>query len=242
MSDKGEAMRICFLGSEERRAILQSFASPGTQVERLLDFTPSVKRPATIESAYDEYLSVPHTLQLVVEAARRGYEAVVTGCFGDPGIDAARELVSIPVIGPGEACLHTASMLGGLFSIITVEEGMIRASREQVHKAGLDYHLASIVGLGAGVMEIRKAEDSLYRRLLALAQRCLKEDGADVVVIGCASMSYSFADRLGSDLPVPVLHAPRVALRMAEMLVGAGLSHSKKAYPAPPNLGSEVMI
>jgi allantoin racemase len=234
-------MRICFLGTEERRAILQSFASAGVQVERLTDFTPTVKRPATIESSYDEYLSVPHTLQLVGEAARRRYDAVITGCFGDPGVDAARELVSIPVIGPGEACLHTASMLG-TFSIITVGDGTIRPVREQVHKAGVDVHLASIACLGAGVMEIRKAEDSLYARLLALAQRCLKEDGADVIVIGCASMSYSFADRLAADLPVPVLHAPRVALRVAEMLVGARLSHSKKAYPTPPNLGSENMI
>jgi allantoin racemase len=235
-------MRICFLGTEERRAILQSFASPGTQVERLADFTPTIKRPATIESTYDEYMSVPHTLQLVAEAARRGYDAVVTGCFGDPGVDAARELVKIPVIGPGEACLHAASMLGGTFSIITVGDGTVRSSREQVHKAGLDYHLASIACLGAGVMEIRKAEDSLYQRLLALAQHCLADDGADVIVIGCASMSYAFADRLAGDLPVPVLHAPRVALRVAEMLVGARLSHSKKAFPTPPNLGRETFI
>lgn len=234
-------MRICFLGSEERRVILQSFASSGVQVERLTDFTPSVKRPAVIESSYDEYMSVPHTLQLVSEAARRGFDAVITGCFGDPGIDAARELVSIPVIGPGEACLHTAAMLGGQFSIITVG-GIVRPVRDQVHKAGVMGQLASIACLGAGVFEIRRAEDSLYQRLLATARQCLEKDGADVIVIGCASMSYAFADRLAGDLPVPVLHAPRVALRTAEMLVGARLSHSKKAYPTPPNLGKEVLI
>jgi allantoin racemase len=235
-------MRICFLGTEERRAILQSFASAGVQVERLADFTPTVRRPATIESSYDEYMSVPHTLQLVAEAAQRGYDAVVTGCFGDPGIDAARELVTIPVIGPGEACLHTAAMLGGVFSVVTVGDATVRPVRDQVHKAGLAGRLASIACLGAGVMEIRKAEESLYQRLLVMARRCVEADGADVIVIGCASMSYAFADRLAADLPVPVLHAPRVALRVAEMLVGARLSHSKKGYPTPPNLGAEVLI
>ena len=153
-----------------------------------------------------------------------------------------RELVTIPVIGPGEACLHTASMLGGVFSVITVGEATVRPVREQVHKAGLDYHLASIGCLGAGVMEIRQASDELYARLLTLARRCLDVDGADVIVIGCASMSYAFADRLAGELPVPVLHAPRVALRTAELLVGAHLSHSKKAYPSPPNLGAEILI
>lgn len=234
-------MKICFLGSEERRAILQTFASSGVQVERIPDFTPSVRRPAVIESSYDEYMSVPHTLQMVSEAERRSYDAVITGCFGDPGVDAARELVSIPVIGPGEACLHTAAMLGGQFSIITIG-GIARPVRDQVLKAGVVGQLASIACLGAGVFEIRRAEEGLYQRLLTTARQCLDRDGADVIVIGCASMSYAFADRLAGDVPVPILHAPRVALRVAEMLVGARLSHSKKAYPVPPNLGREVLL
>src|SRR5688572_9120581 len=98
-------MRLCFLGGEERRRYLQAAAAPGTRVECITDFTPSAGRPQTIESAYEEYLLAPWTMEMAVEAERRGYDAVITGCFADPGVDGCRELVRIPVIGPGEAAM-----------------------------------------------------------------------------------------------------------------------------------------
>jgi hypothetical protein len=39
-------------------------------------------------------------LQAAVQAEREGYEGIITGCAGDPGLDAARELVRIPVVNP----------------------------------------------------------------------------------------------------------------------------------------------
>ena len=63
------------------------------------DFSPAAGRPETIESLYDEALLAPWTVEMTVEAERRGYNAVLTGCVGDPGVEAAREMVRIPVIG-----------------------------------------------------------------------------------------------------------------------------------------------
>ena len=59
--------------------------------------------PASIESMYEEYLSIPATARRAVELEQEGWEALILGCYGDPGLDALRELVSIPVVGPGEA-------------------------------------------------------------------------------------------------------------------------------------------
>ena len=87
------------LGAREvdrRHAILQRLAAPGTDV----DIVDVPEGPGSIESAYEEYLSVPGTLRHVQEAARQGYAGAIIGCFGDPGLDAARELVEMPVIGP----------------------------------------------------------------------------------------------------------------------------------------------
>mgnify|MGYP003320815669 CR=1 FL=1 len=42
--------------------------------------------------------------------------------MGDPGLQGARECVSIPVIGPCETAMHFASMLGHKFSVLTVLE------------------------------------------------------------------------------------------------------------------------
>lgn len=232
-------MRICYLGIEERRRYLQEAAAPGTTVERLTDFTPKNPKPVSIESLYEEYLSAPQLFELVQEAEKRGYDAVLTGCFGDPGVDAARELVKIPVIGPGEASIHTAAMLGYKFSIISPMESTVRPTYMQVVKAGLERRLASIPSLDVAVTEIREAKDSTYRKLLHLAGACIKQDGADVVVLGCASICFAFGDRLAAELEVPVVNALKLSLKIAEMLVGCGLTHSKIAYPIPPKLASQ---
>lgn len=232
-------MRLCFLGNEARREYLQQAASQGTRVERL-DFEPSVGRPETIESMYEEYLLVPWTLQMVVEAERRGYDAVITGCFADPGIDACREMVRIPVIGPGEAAIHTAAMLGDCFSVLTPVESTIRPTIRQVERLGLASRLASVRPLDIPVADIRSGHRSTLERSVGLCRACAQEDRADVVVLGCGSLAHVFGDRLGETLDFPVINPLKLSVRAAEMLVGAGLTHSNRAYPTPPKLGRDV--
>ncbi|MCK7495875.1 MAG: aspartate/glutamate racemase family protein [Comamonadaceae bacterium] len=40
-------------------------------------------------------------------------------CFGDPGLDAAREATARPVLGIAEAAFHAAAMLATGFSVVT---------------------------------------------------------------------------------------------------------------------------
>ena len=48
--------------------------------------------------------------------------------------------------------------------------------------------------------------------------------------------SGSAADAVASELGVPVLNPAKVALKYAEALVGARLTHSRRAYRTPPKL------
>ena len=77
--------------------------------------------PASIESHYDEALSVPGLLEEIARAQAGGPAAdgFVIACFGDPGLDAARELADGPVVGIAEAAMHAASFLGRGFSVVT---------------------------------------------------------------------------------------------------------------------------
>ena len=65
--------------------------------------------PASIESHYDEALSVPGLLSEIASSPADGY---VIACFGDPGLEAARELAASPVIGIAEAAMRTAAAPG----------------------------------------------------------------------------------------------------------------------------------
>jgi allantoin racemase len=224
-------MRLCYLGGEERRRYLQDAASPGVRVERLTDYEASVPRPDTIESLYDEALLAPWTVEMCIEAERRGYDAVVTGCAGDPGVEAAREQVRIPVIGPGEASFYAAAMLGYTFAVLSPLDSTVRPTWSLVRHVGLRERCVAVRAVNCSVTELRSGGSDVMSKLLAVARRCIDEDGADVLVLACASMSHVFGDALAAALPVPVVNVLRVSVRMAEMLVGSRLTHSKVAYP-----------
>src|SRR5207245_6707666 len=87
-------------------------------------------------------LSIPGTLVQVQEAARAGYAGAIIGCFGDPGLDAARELVEMPVVGPAEASMLMACTLGHRFSVISVLESVVPSLRHLAHRVGVSEKLA----------------------------------------------------------------------------------------------------
>src|SRR3954452_17197230 len=89
-------------------ASARAVAGPGTTVEAVT----SSMGPASIESHYDEALAVPGLLAAVADGERSGADGYVVACFGDPGLDAAREIAAGPVVGIAEAAMHAATLLG----------------------------------------------------------------------------------------------------------------------------------
>src|ERR671919_162176 len=126
---------------DRRRSHLQDWAFPGTEV----GIRETSDGPASIESAYEEYLSIPDSLQLAASAESDGYDAIVLGCFGDPGLDGFREILSIPIVGPCEASMLVAAQLGHRFGIVTVLDSVVEPLRRLVRIAGLDSRLATLV-------------------------------------------------------------------------------------------------
>jgi len=91
-------------------------ASPDTELSVVhLD-----QGPASIESRYEAALAAPDVVRKAIEAEKDGMDAVVSNCMDDPGVEAAREMVSIPVIGPAQTSMHIATMLGHRFSVVGV--------------------------------------------------------------------------------------------------------------------------
>lgn len=224
-------MRLCLVGSSERAEYLQSHASSGVTVEA----RAPRGGPETIESMTDEYAYIPGVLDVVRLAETDGFDGVITGCFGDPGIDAARELVAIPVLAPGETSMLAACMLGHSFSIVTVLDSVVRPLKRLAQAVGVSDKLASVRVIGVPVMTVRTEHDRVFQMAIAACRRVVEEDDADVIVMGCGSLSF-YAAELAAEVGVPVINPLLTSLRAAEMLVGAGLTHSKRAYPAPPKV------
>lgn len=232
-------MRISFLGSDERLEYLRAHAAPGVELDNLADYESPFRHPPSVESRMDELLLAQWYIDLAIESERRGFDAVITACFGDPGVDAARERVRIPVIAPGETALLTARMLSHHFSVITPLAETLPLAREQVAKLGLQHSVASVRPFGASIEEIRRGDEALVARLKQFVADLVEEDGAELIVNGCASLSL-LVESLALELPVPVINSVLLSLKAAEMLVGAGLTHSPITFPMPPKLARQA--
>ncbi|MBW2056829.1 MAG: hypothetical protein JRH07_15560 [Deltaproteobacteria bacterium] len=121
--------------------------------------------PLSIEGAYDSYLAAREVLGEVLKDRER-YDAYVIACFGDVGLDGAREVVDVPVIGICEAALHVASMLAPRFSILTVIPRVIVLNRQLVNKYGFECHLASIRATDLPVEEFARDAAAAQKALL----------------------------------------------------------------------------
>lgn len=216
-----------------REALLNSWAFQGTTVS-VVDVPTG---PASIESAYEEALCVPATIDLIMKCERDGFDAAIIGCFGDPGLEAARELATIPVVGPCESSLLLAAGLGHKFSVLTVFDSLIAGQELLAHKAGVAAKLASVRATGIPVLDLMKDFEFTKRRLIEVADVCVKQDRADSFLFGCMTMSFlDLADEISAAVGAPAVNAGKAALKHAEMLVSMGLAHSKKAYPMPAKM------
>jgi allantoin racemase len=194
--------------------------------------------PASIESTYEAALAAPQVVARIVEAEKEGVDAVISNCMDDPGVEAAREKVAIPVIGPAETSMHFAAMLGHRFSIIGVSEADERPFRDHARRAGLEDRLASVRAINIPVLELEDRDRTLSA-LVEQSVKAVREDGAHIIIFGCTGMA-GMAQRVEDGLreqgitDVPVIDPAKLALKIAETLADMGLSHSKRTYPTPP--------
>lgn len=214
---------------DEREKMLSAYAWLGTEIS--VDCIDG--GPESIESSYDEVLACPYIVEKAIKAETEGYEAIIIYCGSDPAVSAVREVVDIPVIGPGKASKLIASDLGYKFSVLTVLDSCIVRDREAVYEKGFKAEkLASVRAIGIPVSNIR---DNLAESLTALCQagqKCI-EDGAECIVLSCLGMA-GLGEKLQEFLGIPVLDPAGIAVQYAQMLVKLNLSQSRIAYPKPP--------
>lgn len=224
------------LGEEElerRKNILQGNAGKDTVV----DITDIEEGPSSIESAYEEYLSIPGTVERVIQAEKEGYDGIILGCFGDPGLDAIKEMVKILVVGPGETSMLTAAMLGHRFSIVTVMDSVIPSLEKLAKIVGVDRKLASVRSVDIPVLDLIKDAEATKKKIMEEADKAIEHDRADAVILGCMSMAFmDISEDIQEKLGIPVINPAFVSLKVLEALINSRLSHSKKAFPYPPKL------
>lgn len=214
---------------DSREEMLSAYAWPGTEIS--VDCI--LGGPESIESAYDEVLASPYVIEMALQAEKEGFDAVIVYCGSDPAVDAAREVVNIPVVGPGKASKLVASDLGYRFSVLTVLESCVVRDREAVYEKGFSHErLASVRAIGIPVSNVRDDMDRSLKALIEAGKKCIS-DGADCIVLSCLGMA-GMGEKLQKELGIPVLDPAPIAIQYAQTLVKLGLSQSRMAFPVPP--------
>ena len=166
-----------------------------------------------------------------IKAEQEGYDAIVIYCFSDVGIDAVRENVRIPVIGPGETSLCAASLLCSRFVVITTESANIPRTYRRLMRNGIAREkMTSVRALDIPIGELRADPGATARYLKQVCEKAVREEQADGVILGCLGMA-GYGEMLEKELPVKVIDPAFIAPAYAEMSVRLGLVHATAVYP-----------
>ena len=209
-------------------ACARAVAAPGTEITGVT----SEFGPPSIESHYDEAMSVPGLLAAVQRGEAHGVDGYVIACFGDPGLDAAREAASGPVIGIAEAAMHTASHLGRGFSVVTTLGRTMGRAADLAEHYGMHRFCRGIHACEIAVLDLETDPDA--RKIITEACRdAMEADDSDAIVLGCAGMADMCA-AISAELGVPVIDGVTAATLTVQSLIALGLRTSKRGEFATP--------
>jgi allantoin racemase len=176
-----------------------------------------------------------------IQAEREGYDAAVPLGTLDLGVDGGRSLVDIPIVGPCEAMFHVAAQLGDRFGVICYHESVIPRQITQTRCYGMEPWIAGRRASGFKLKDIGANKDAMMKNFIAAARSLIEEDGADVILAHGITQCpvHLKPEPLSAELGVPVVEGIGAPIRMAAMLAGLGLKHSRRRWPkshAKPNV------
>ncbi|MBM3344046.1 MAG: Asp/Glu racemase [Betaproteobacteria bacterium] len=141
-----------------------------------------------------------------------GADVVLLACFGDPGLDAIREVAPAPVIGLVEASAREAGAGGRRYAIVTggvLWESMLRETLEQKR---LDGGLCVIRTVAPDGGMIARDPEGALKVLGEACDSCAREFGAEAVILGGVGL-IGLAERLQQGRAYPIICSVMAGLR-----------------------------
>lgn len=181
---------------------------------------PTPGTPRFIDTYEDQALAAPGMAKLLRDN-HEAFDAFVVACHCDPNLDLMKEIGRKPVVGIGEASMKMATMLGHRFSVLSTAARSIPNKEALIERYGLRGQMASV-----RAPEAEGLEGDLEERFFRAGRAAIDEDGAEVIVLGCAGLA-GLDKRLQARLGVPVLDGVVCALIMASGMARYGVATSK---------------
>ena len=196
---------------------------------------------------YLEYLETGEVLKNVHRAVREGFDAFLIGNIADPGLQEAREIADMPVLGLCESALHVACMMGASFSLVTINQKFTPRIVENVRRYGLKDRMAAVnrmqverltdLGVAFDDADARERIVSQFER----AARANAAAGAEVVIAaGGVVMALLAHAEMHEAAGMPILNGITNLVKLGEMavkmdrLMGGRFASKCCTYAPPP--------
>ncbi len=181
-------------------------------------------------------------LNKIIQAAEQGYDAVAIGCFLDPAMQEAREVVPIPVFGLGETSMLAACMYGHKFSGVAFHAKQSQYYDRKAFEYGLAARHVPFGELGIDFREVQKG----FTEPGAMTERFVKEckrlgaQGAEVILAACATVNAIIRrEKINEVDGILVMDCNAVLLKtteaMAELYKSIGLQASRRLLYQRPD-------
>jgi allantoin racemase len=252
-------MRFMFLNHSYQRhspdleahilKLLKSYAAPDTTFELVYPEdlggggVLSLLEERKALSGLHHILETPALVKKAIEAERQGFDAVIQSNTFDPGVEASRLAVRIPVIGLLRASLHFAASISDRLGLIVPLETHMPHTMRMVQTYGMTPFVCGIRTVGLyDTGDLSGYHDIVIERTLSCAKDLIQQGAQAIIPLGGKIYPYVVTpEELEPHLGVPVINTKAVGVSYAELMARNKIKHSIKAYPCPTGLDPEAV-
>jgi allantoin racemase len=231
------------------RKLLAGYASPGTTFE--LAYPEDLGGGGVLSlleerkalSGLHHILETPALVKKAIEAERDGFDAIMQSNTFDPGVEASRLAVRIPVIGLLRASLHFTASICDRFGIIVPLETHLPHTMRLVQTYGMSAFVCGFKTVGLyDTGDLSGYHDIVIERTVAVGRELVKEGAQAIIPLGGKIYPYVVTpEELEPEIGVPVVNTKAVGVSYAELMVRSKISHSVKAYPWSAGLNPDAV-
>src|SRR4030095_3848957 len=231
------------------RQLLKGYASPDTTFELAYPEdlggggVLSVLEQRKALSGLHHIVETPALVKKAIEAERQGFDAVIQSNTFDPGVEASRLAVRIPVIGLLRASLHFAASICDHIGLIVPLETHMPHTMRMVQTYGMTPVVSGIRTVGLyDTGDLSGYHDTVIERTLAVGKELVQQGAEAIIPLGGKIYPYVVTpEELEPHLGVPVINTKAVGVSYAELMARNRIRHSIKAYPCPTGLDPEAV-
>lgn len=195
-----------------------------------------------------EFLNNQIIMNNLFEAVEKGFDAIALGCFLDPVLQEAREVIDIPILGMAETAMLWGCMYGKRSSIVTYDPIAAKKKLPQlIYQYGFSERMAPVFNFELSLEALGTAFKDPKNTLELFSAACHRavEQGAEVILPGCGLLNLvavqNNLNQVG-ETGVPIMDVSGALMKTAEAAVilqkKSGLNISRSGFYKTP--GKEI--